>query len=383
MATIKITKPSYIFEQGVHRVSAFVQDKPLWFETSDISLGPSAEAILSAILVPALESKYDIQIDAPLSPVWISNIKELSKVFTEWWAYRGIEFHGSGTKLRAEDGKQKTALCFSGGVDSFFNLLRGSQKIDYLVSAFGFDVQLCNTKRLASFQSSLRDISEKTNTTSIIINTNLRDHPISNYANWEKSHGGALAALGHLLNRHFDKLVISASYALDFERPWGSHWKTDHFWSSETLQIIHEGERLWRSDKLRAIMDEPLVRKHLRVCYENEVPLLNCGRCEKCIRTMLILTQSRRLDYFPCFKNPHLLVENINKLHRVGEAVFVPYQKLLDRGLETQLAKAVQSLLKRSKREHKKPKKILKNQISNISQRIKRPFKKKLTITFR
>jgi hypothetical protein len=273
-------------------------------------------------------------------------------------------------------------LCFSGGVDSFFNLLRGSHKIDYLICAYGFDIQLSNAERIASFQSSLLDISEETNTTPIAMRTNLREHPISEYASWSNSHGGALAALGHMLNRHFDRLVVSASYPLDFDRPWGSHWKTDHLWSSESLQIIHEGAKLWRADKLRAIMDEPLVRKHLRVCFQNEVPWLNCGCCEKCIRTMLVLAQSRKLDYFPCFENRELLVESIDKLSRVGPDAVLVYQKLLDEGLEIQLAKAVGAMLQRTRRAHKNPKKVLKNRISEISGRIKRPFKKRLKITY-
>jgi hypothetical protein len=383
MATIEVTKPNYTFEEGVHRVISHVQDKPLWFETADISIRPSAEAFLSAILVPAFESSCDITIDAPLSPVWMSNIEEMSKVFAKWWAYRGVEFHGVRKKTHIEAGNRKTALCFSGGVDSFYNLLRGSHKIDYLVSAYGFDIPVGNADRIASFHRSLRDISEATNTTSIAVTTNLREHPVSAYASWPNSHGGALAALGHLLNHHFDRLIVSASYALDCDVPWGSHWKIDHLWSSESLQVIHAGNEIWRSDKLREIMNEPLVRKHLRVCFQNTGSSPNCGCCEKCIRTMLVLAQSRQLDYFPGFENRESLAESVNKLSRIGQYLMKPYQKLLERGvLDKPLAEAVEGLLKRSRRVRIVPKKFLKNQFHEISKRIKRPFKKKLKIIY-
>jgi hypothetical protein len=382
MATIEIAKPSYAFEDGVHRVTSYLLDKPLCFETSDISLQPSPEAILSAILIPVLESRYDISIDNPLSSEWVSNIEKMSKVFKEWRLYRDIEFHGRGTKTQTEKGQQKTGLCFSGGVDSLYNLLRGAQRIDYLVCAYGYDIELSNKERIASFQNSLNVISEATNTKPITIRTNLREHPISAYASWSYSHGGALAALGHLLNRHLDKLVISASYPLVFDRIWGSHWKTDHLWSCESLEVIHAGAELWRADKLRAIMDEPIVRKHLRVCYKNGVSELNCGCCEKCIRTMLILVQNNKLDNFDCFNNRGLLAESINKLHHVGKDLIGPYQKLLDRCLDKQLAKALESLLHRTRKVHKKPIRILRMQLPKIIQNIKRPFKRKLKIDY-
>jgi hypothetical protein len=152
MATIEVTKPSCTSEHGTHRVISYIMDKPLWFETSDISLLPSMEAILSAILVPVLESKYDIRVAAPLSSEWVSNIEKMSKVFTKWQLYRYIEFSSRGTKNQIESEQHKTGLCFSGGVDSFYNLLRGSHKIDYLVCAYGYDIQLSNKERISSFQ---------------------------------------------------------------------------------------------------------------------------------------------------------------------------------------------------------------------------------------
>jgi hypothetical protein len=385
MRAIKISKPTYTFEKGVHRISTYLQGQPLWFETSDYSLQPSLEAFLSAILIPAFESNYDIEVDAPLSPVWMSNVVEMSKILTKWWGYRGIEFDDRCSEAGTDTGRRKTALCFSGGVDSFHNLLRGSHDIDYLICAYGLDIPLGNADRIDCMQRSLQDISEQTNARPIAVRTNLREHPFSANASWTNSHGGALAALGHMLNQHFDRLVISASYPLACDTPWGSHWETDPLWSSESLQVIHEGAELWRTEKLRILVDEPLVRKHLRVCIRSEGRGLNCGRCEKCIRTMLILAQCGELDGFVCFDNRESLLENVDRLRHIGSTEYAGLicRTLLNEGLEKKLSKSVEALLRRTRRRQMDPRKVIKKRLAEIRKETKRLFRRKLKIAFR
>ena len=42
-----------------------------------------------------------------------------------------------------------------------------------------------------------------------------------------------------------------------------------------------------RLDKLRIIADWDVALDHMRVCLANVPDELNCGKCEKCVRTML------------------------------------------------------------------------------------------------
>lgn len=382
MPTIKITKPTYTFEQGIHRVSAYVQDEPLWFDSSDISLRPSPEAFASAILIAALEKGYDIEINSPLNSTWISNIKKMAIILAKWWGYQQVESHGVGKTNLCGPEEPQTALCFSSGVDSFFNLLHSRRKIDYLVYVHGYDIPLSDIDRMSSFLHSLQNVSEVTGASLIVIKTNLREHPVSSLVSWERAHGGALAATGHLLNSHIRNLIISASYPFAFNRPWGSHWETDPLWSSESLQIVHEGASFWRAEKLRTVVEEPLVRKHLKVCADNRDSWLNCCHCEKCIRTMLVLAQSGKLDDFPCFHDSKSLAKSIDELPFIGKDASVVYKALLDEGLEMQLAKSVEAILQRSRRIHKAHKKVLKNGLRRIAHRIRRPFLKKLNLTY-
>lgn len=385
MSTIAITKPTYTCEKGIHRVTANVRGKPLWFESSDISLCPSAEAFTSAVLIPAMEKGYNLKINAPLSSVWMSNIKKMAGILAKWWGYKDIEFDGAGHNISCGEKPPRTALCFSGGVDSFFNLLRGRHKIDYLVFIHGFDIRLWDTDRMNSFLSPLQDISRSTGAKLLIIRTNLREHRVSSMVPWGRAHGGVLAAVAYLLSSHIQNMIISASYPFIVDRPHGSHWEIDPLWSSESVQIIHEGAELWRAEKLRIIANEPLVRKYLRVCWENRNSWLNCCCCEKCIRTMVVLTQYGKLDDFSCFPDRASLVNHIDKLPFIDEDLFVVYESFLAQGFEPRLAKSVWALLERSRKRRwsRTARRFCVKNIRYIFRKVNSPFQKKQRIMIR
>jgi hypothetical protein len=60
----------------------------------------------------------------------------------------------------------------------------------------------------------------------------------------------------------------------------------DPEYSSFDVQIRHRDVAFARIDKLRLIADWDAALQNLRVCLANVPDRLNCGRCEKCVRTM-------------------------------------------------------------------------------------------------
>jgi hypothetical protein len=96
------------------------------------------------------------------------------------------------------------------------------------------------------------------------------------------------------------------------------------------------------------MIDEPLVQQHLRVCWENHRPIGNCGACEKCLRTMLILEGHGRLETFPVFPDAAALVRNLTNLHRLRHDLVPVYSQFLKTGLSSKVHNAVQSLIERS-----------------------------------
>src|SRR4030042_6630339 len=132
---------------GLGRVCADVDGRPLWFESADVPLRPAPEAFGSAMLPAAVERKADPVLGTPVDPRWHTGVMALQDVWNAWWKYRKVSVRSSagqdGDGTRASGG----ALCFSGGVDSFFSLLRGGFVFDYLVFVHGYDMPLAGVRR--------------------------------------------------------------------------------------------------------------------------------------------------------------------------------------------------------------------------------------------
>ena len=62
-----------------------------------------------------------------------------------------------------------------------------------------------------------------------------------------------------------------------------------------------------RAGKLEMMADSPLVQKHLRVCFSipefdpHTGSIINCGECEKCVRTLVGLIILGKLEKFTAF----------------------------------------------------------------------------------
>ena len=331
------------------RVQALVNGRPIWFESCDAPLRPSAEAFLSALLVPALHRRSAIRVRAPLSPAWLANADKAASLLHAWWGYPNrAEITGDGVAVlpaaRSEGGQ-----CFSAGVDSFHSLLRGRHPTDFLVAVHGFDISHRDRYRMRRFRESLDVIGQTLGKRPIVVHTNLRKHRMFRAAPWEHTHGGALAAVGHLLADTLGSLVIPSSYPRSDPHPHGSHWDLDPLWSAENVRIIHDDPEFYRLDKLRRIDGEPLVQQHLRVCWQNFATFGNCSRCDKCVLTMLSLASRGRLTDYPVFDRHTPLPRILDALGPVLPTVQQRYRTLIEEGLPPDIEEAVVRLLARDR----------------------------------
>ncbi len=149
---VRVSNISAAFAQGTYRLMAEVDGVPLWYESDDIQLRISPEAFATALLLPGLHGKRRVIREAPVSKTWLSNIEQLLEIWHTWWAYPKLlpqaETRVDGSSLP----RRATALCFSGGVDSFYTLLHGKPKPDFLVTVHGFDIPLQDETRMNAFK---------------------------------------------------------------------------------------------------------------------------------------------------------------------------------------------------------------------------------------
>jgi len=336
------------------RVTALVGGSEVWFESDDVPLRPSVEAFLSAFLIPSVARGLRLEAADAVDQVFAASLPGILDIAHRWWGYDivppRLETAAADPNPR-RTAAGRTALCFGGGVDSFYTLLASGRRVDDLVFVHGFDMPLTDVARAAAVEENVREIAGVMGARAIVVRTNLRTDAGFRAVSWERTHGGALAAIGHLLSDHAATLLISASFYHGGWHPWGSAWQLDPLWSGSGLTVEHIGAELSRADKLRVLRDEPLVRRYLRVCWANRPDALNCSRCEKCIRNQVILAGLGVLEHFRTFEPPATLAERIGGVPRIRDPlVFERYEVALAMGLPADAAAAVRALLARSKR---------------------------------
>lgn len=122
------------------------------------------------------------------------------------------------------------------------------------------------------------------------------------------------------------------------------------FASAMLIPALARGERLTRFEKLPLIAAEPLVRRRLRVCWENRAPSGNCSRCDKCVRTRLALLGCGELANFPVFEGEESLVQHIDDLPP-SRSQLLTHRRLVNQdNISPEIKQALLRLIERSDR---------------------------------
>jgi hypothetical protein len=99
------------------------------------------------------------------------------------------------------------------------------------------------------------------------------------------SQGPCLGSVALLLG--MPRVFVSASCSYNQLIPSGTHPLTDPLWSNECVEVIHDGAEAGRLEKIRIICGCESAMANLRVCFHDAN--VNCGTCDKCVRTMIAL----------------------------------------------------------------------------------------------
>ncbi|MEO5988582.1 MAG: hypothetical protein ABIU54_14615 [Candidatus Eisenbacteria bacterium] len=334
---------------GLGRMVADVAGAPIWYESPDAELELSPEAFASVMLLPALHQRACVELDTPLDSHWLAGTSKLPAIFANWWGYPDTyPFKHPGPSRASQDRAVGSGACFTGGLDSFHTLFINGDRFDHMMFVQGFDIPLADRIRMESFEKSFRLVAATMGKRALLLRTNLREHPLFTSVNWERTHGAALASGGMVLTPRIHSLLIPSSYRTTLLRPWGSHPATDPLWSTSRMSILHDDTANGREQKLRLIVDEPLVWKHLRVCWRNLSPTGNCSMCHKCVRAMVAIAAYGRAEDFTVFNWTASLTTRLDALSPVPESLVAPWRNLLELDVAPDVRMALQRLLARS-----------------------------------
>ncbi|MFD2415958.1 hypothetical protein [Amycolatopsis pigmentata] len=211
------------------------------------------DAFLAALLMPAMRLGEDLVLDAPVSPRLLRASKSVMEVYRAWGhGLVPVRVEARGRLLRDEP--EGVGLFFTTGVDSFYSLFKdGELRADPGHRPIT-DLLYVNYERRAirgyeMVLRRLRRVAGRTGCRTVVLDTNVRElaDPL---VPWEHYHGAALAAAALALQGRLRRCLIAASEDYSCLSPLGSHPALDPLWSTERLEIVHDGAEATRTDKV-------------------------------------------------------------------------------------------------------------------------------------
>ena len=302
------------------RVSADIirpQSAPvqLWYETDAAEVGGAehlVEPFAIAGVLLAMKTGSDFVMRQSLEKAFVRNLEE----FIDIWATlqpalfrpvrcsveiaslnRGEAVSDSG---RAED---SAIVCFSGGVDACHSLWmhcsrqKGHRSLSVGAGMLvdGFDIGLDEKERFREAEEHCRAILDSIGVRLRTVRTNWREV----VPHWRYTHGAALVSCLWLFKGAFSNGIVGTDDRSYLVPDHGSNPYTCPLLSGSSFRIVSDGGRYSRVEKVDSIKEWTSALDHLRVCYSGNTGG-NCGRCEKCIRTVLNF-RTVGMDSLACF----------------------------------------------------------------------------------
>jgi polysaccharide pyruvyl transferase WcaK-like protein len=314
------------------------REQRVWMR-ADADRPTSAEAVLPATLMPAMRFGGTLTLPVPVSPRVLRTQPEFQGIQRAWsrqWALdtpplAEVEVRApTAVADERPEARGRVAAFFSGGVDSWSVVLDEPDLTD-LIFVRGFDLLAGNPHQadlIGEVEHRLGAVADELGLGFHAVETNLRELT-DPHIGWEAVHGCVADALAHFLAPRFERVLIAGANDHENQAPMGVSRLVDQLWSSERLELAQAGGRYSRVERIRRIADHPLVQRTLRVCWENREGAYNCGRCRKCLYTMVALETLGVRDAIETFP-PQLDVDLLAAAQINHRTELVLYEDLLD-----------------------------------------------------
>jgi hypothetical protein len=285
-------------DNSIVRVSSFIESeknknlsRTLWYEfPSEYVPADNSNAFLIATIIFAMAIKEDITVLGSSSPKLIENLKYYQEYFNFWYPKKLKIINITSENIKEEKPCKTVVSLFSGGVDAFYTLYDRLSEINYCILINGFDI-INKDYFINPIIKEYKEFLERYNKKLIPVRTNIRES-LNNTINAMVNFGSIIISCASILNSICGKLYVSSSHTYRGLTPDGSNATIDHLLSTESQDVINYGTNKSRFEKMKKIIQWPETYDKLRVCvhsYSNDMSLINCCHCDKCIRTMLHL----------------------------------------------------------------------------------------------
>jgi hypothetical protein len=292
------------------------------------------DGFVCGIVLYAMRLGQNIEVRGRMSRDCLRNLDEFQSAWCLWKpsVYKKVSVRPDELIAYVEQ-KGDAIAAFSGGVDSTFTLVRHSNDrlgpagypLKKAMLVHGFDVPLSEPAQFDALKERVSPLVKELGFELCTIATNSKDLFLQD---WADSFISQLAACIHNYSHEFSYGLVAAANAYNaIVLPWGSTAATDHLLSGSALRVVHEGAGYSRTQKVEELAKFPTAMKTLKSCWEGKETFKNCGRCEKCIRTLLNFKAVGVSDP-ACFDAP-LDIALINSIHISNDAQFAELKSIV------------------------------------------------------
>jgi len=320
------------YDKDIHNVS-----KSILYIPAVSTLIPVAWAVGADIYVEELDKTY------------LESLGKVQQVMKDW--YPNLPF---STNIHVDKvvpnsfSNNRYGLLFSGGLDSTASYIRHKSKKLDLIMVCGVDIPLDEEKLWRKAKDKYEDFANQENVEISFIKTNARQctnerllreefgRYLTDSTWWGGFHHGIfyLGLCAPLSVKHVGTILIAASYTREFQYPWGSHPLVDNRISWADVRVLHDAYEVSRQEKIRHVLNNCVRNSrhypHLWVCTIDRPRSFrgfNCGKCEKCSRTITGLVLEN-IDPNKCGFNIDnkffdFLKQNLSRFIRGEDQVFM------------------------------------------------------------
>jgi len=371
---MKISKFALIQDEAGVKATALVTfedcnqpDKEVFIKTTrayEKYFDVNPHSFLVGCLLPAIHFKEKrIVMDSKICPFLKEGLETAMQILNVWTKgkYAPLKIEAP---VMSEIRKSKilgAGMFMSGGMDSLaalrLNRLHypcshpGYVKDGFFLHGFDIGGVVERGMKYPVFDRAMESMVNITNDADlslIPVYTNIR-HLCDERDLWLNSFfGSVLAAIAHSFTRRMDLVFIASSYDIPNLHPCGSHPLLDPEYSSLDLRIRHRDYQLPRIEKIKIVSQWDVAFQNFRVCLANVPDRLNCGHCEKCVRTMTELTALGLLDKTRAFVEDEITAEHISQFDitiRVRPPFYRPLIPLLRQQGRDDLVSAIERQL--------------------------------------
>ena len=217
----------------------------------------TGDPFLAALLLPAMCLGEDLAVDAPISRRLTRDIRTIGDIYVAWVpGARRVRIAVDSTPSAAQP--DSVGLFFSCGVDSFYSLFKDrdtpadAAPITHLIMINGFDIRPGNRPLFDMIAASAGRVAADTGRSLLIVDTNARQL-FEGVVGWGPYFGAVLASTALALGGRLRRCVIPSSHSYGELLPEGSHPLLDPLWSTESLDVVHDGAEATRPEKVKGL----------------------------------------------------------------------------------------------------------------------------------